>query len=98
MSQVTFKTEQAEIVAGWDRPLRGFFLSVFNPDGDEDHGSFYESLGDHQTHGGFLPTVDYFKAVLTRLGIQAPEGFWGRVELRESNVTHTLTAKGWETW
>ena len=92
MSQVRFKTKaddnrEYDVLAGWDRPLREFFMTVFVlENGVEADEPYWSGLGD----------VDQDKAtdtVLLRkslrdLGIEAPPGFWERVEQREGNVMH----------
>lgn len=105
MSQVRFKTEisgtPCEVMAGWDRPLKGYFLSVFDLTDSDDPdyvGVGYEkSMHDPDADMGFAPSTDYFRAILKDKGIEPPEGFWERVELREANVLHNYKNGVWES-
>ena len=92
MSQVKFKTEyegeEVEVMAGWDRPLQGYFLTIF---GSEDE-PIYSNLDDIACSEGmgFMPDTGHFREVLTKFNIKVPEEFWARVELQEGNVNHTF--------
>jgi hypothetical protein len=90
MSRVTFLAGHLEVVAGWDRPLQGFFLSIFSRYPSEE--ILYDSLEDPATLAGFMPDTGYFKAKLLEHGLSAPGGFWERVELREANVEHVFSS------
>jgi hypothetical protein len=100
MSQVKFravhdpegKATPVEVMAGWDRPTRGFFMTVFDlTDADDPNAEeklLYNGLDDRNTIMGNMPTTEYFQMLLKAFGIQAPEGFWERVERQEGNVFH----------
>jgi hypothetical protein len=94
MSRISFKTDGGlTVVAGWDVPLQGYFLSVFD-DANEDELT-YESLDDRNTRMGFRRDSAYFKDILVKLGIEAPIGFWELVEENEGNVFYTFRNDGW---
>lgn len=95
MSQVKFKTtlngKPVEVMAGWDIPLQGFFLTVFDLAEDAEEECIYSGMDDPKTRMGFMPKTDYFRDILaTEYGIVAPEGFWDLVEKREGNTVHVL--------
>jgi hypothetical protein len=107
MSQVKFKTEHkgkpVEVMAGWDHPLQGFFLTVFDLDPNADVECVYSDLDDHQLISNAVPncmghtdTTEYFRSVLKDMGIGVPEEFWARVELRERNVLHEFDGENWQ--
>lgn len=95
MSRVSFSTQTHNVVAGWDRPLAEFFMSVVSRD-DEDDEPVWSSIYEFSTLE--RQTTDRLKKVLGTLGIEAPEEFWERVELRESNVAHFHSDKGWNRY
>lgn len=101
MSQVTFKTEYrgkpVEVVAGWDHPLGGFFLTVFNTDPNAEDEYVYSNLDDkHLTDSmGFTRTTLYFRGVLAKMSIESPAGFWELVEQKENNVCHVFCDGKW---
>lgn len=101
MSQVRFKVKaddnkEYEVLAGWDRPLREFFLTVFVfEDGEEADEPYWSGLGDVD-RDKMTDTVQLRKS-LQDLGIEAPPGFWERVELREGNVMHHHRNGEWRT-
>ena len=101
MSQVRFKTKaddgrEFDVLAGWDRPLREFFLTVFVlEDGVEADEPYWSGL-DEFDRDKAKDTVQLRKALLD-LGIEPPSGFWERVELREGNVMHHHHNGEWRT-
>lgn len=101
MSQVKFKTEYkgkpVEVMAGWDRPLHGFFLTVFDLDPNAEVECVYSNLDDPNVPGtgGFTQTTSYWKSILEKMEIGVPEEFWARVELREANVFHNFDGTDW---
>lgn len=101
MSQVKFKTtiqgKPCEVMAGWDNPLQGFFLTIFDESEDAEEECLYSGLDDPKTRMGFHPQVSYFKAILERF-TAPPEGFWERCELREGNVTHVFQNGEWVSY
>ncbi len=104
MSQVKFKTEYkgkpVEVMAGWDRPLQGFFLTVFDLDPNAEVECVYSNLDDPNVPGvmGYTKTTDYWKEVLSKMEIGVPEEFWARVELRQGNVNHVFDDGTWAMW
>ena len=71
-----------EVMSGWDPPLRCYFLSVFDKDGE----SIYDGLNEINpfTRGQDLETI---KNDLINLQIDAPEGFWECVSKKEDGST-----------
>jgi len=100
MSQVTFKTvingKRVEVMAGWDRPLRHYFLTVFDMDASDDEPETVWSTIDFPSAGDSLSTVR-LEAKLLDMGIQAPEGFWERAHRQEGNILHAYNAGAWTT-
>lgn len=100
MSQVKFKTkyngETVEVMAGWDNPLQGFFMTIFGqPTEEDDEPILYNNLADPNAPGamGFSRDTEYFKHKLEELGIIAPAGFWQLVNRKEGNVHHVITGE-----
>jgi hypothetical protein len=99
VSQVKFKTpfigKRIEIMAGWDRPLQHYFLTIFNLDEDEDevYWSTLDFPSDEDNHG-----TERLRRQLDSMGIPAPEGFWERVERQEGNVNHDFKDGAWESY
>lgn len=94
MSQVTFwgtdrTGQRVEVLAGWDEPMRWFFLVVFNTDGE----TLYTNL-DHPAPAELGRDTRAFRHVLQTRGVDAPEGFWERVERREGNGTRHAFREG----
>lgn len=100
MSQVKVSTimkdgTKVEILGGWDRPLREFFISVFNTNPPEDsEGIIYSTLGDWNALD--RDSTLRLQGKLEKLGVALPDGFWDRVERREGNVTHVHRNGSWE--
>lgn len=76
MSQHIFETmlngEKIEVFAGWDRPLRGFFLVIERLDleGRSTGSYLFNNLCMREPHP---KTFDYFRNVLDELGIEVPQ-------------------------
>lgn len=87
MSQVIFNATQGdvpvEVIGGWDRPLRRFFLTVIFDDSGDD----VSATDNEDTRS--------LRMELAALGITAPEGFWERVERMEGNVMHAWDQGAW---
>jgi hypothetical protein len=102
MSQVKFHatTNQdvlVEVMAGWDRPLKEFYMTLFfagqeadDPDSDE---ALWSTIGECGLED--YPDTKRIREKLAQFGITAPEGFWDRVELQEANVIHTFKDNAW---
>jgi hypothetical protein len=82
MSQHTFTTSQhgrtLEIRAGWDRPLQGFFLTVYiastDEDGSDDDDFLYSNLTDLEllSCGGLPRDFGHFERKLEELELTVP--------------------------
>jgi len=96
MSQVKFLApmggREVEVVGGWDRPLKEFFLTVFETD-DEDT-VIWSAM--HDPKAADKLNTERLREQLVRMGIEAPKGFWEKVELREANVVYKFQLGGWE--
>lgn len=95
MSQVSFKAGPDgtfEVMAGWDRPCQEFYLTVF----DAEEEVVWSTLGS--VDPGLRESTLFIRTQLTKMTIQAPDGFWERVERREANVVHKMTPAGWKTY
>jgi hypothetical protein len=130
VSQVKFKAEgrlfanpgappypkQVEVVAGWDRPLGHYYLTIFDLSPDAEEETLWSTLAKMPGGGcssvtplfgelymlgieaGLPKQVCYAVHVRTKaafLGIDVPEGFWERVEMREGNVVTTHVDGEW---
>lgn len=97
MSQVKFfgtrKGKVVEVVGGWDRPLREFFLNVF-AEGE----SMDPIWSDLAVAPSLKQDTAFMRAKLAEMGIEVPEGFWERVERREANVLHVLHTGAGQAW
>lgn len=103
MSQVSFyatmlvdlKPVKIEVMSGWDRPLGYYHFTIFNldPKGDE---TVYSCL-DEPGAECFVKHLDKWKNKLKEFGIEAPEGFWERAELKAGNyLAKYHNDIGWE--
>jgi len=95
MSQVKFESpfagKSVEIMAGWDRPLQHYFLTIFNMDDSEDE--VYWSTLDFPSDED--KDTSRIRRQLDSMGIQTPEGFWERVERQEGNKLHVFMGGTW---
>lgn len=100
MSQVKFKTsyqgKPCEVMAGWDRPLAEFYMTLFDLDPEVDEEVVWSTLDAPDE--SLAHETGYLRQRLGIMGITPPDGFWERVERREANVTHVLTPTGWESY
>lgn len=84
MSQIKFhaqyKKQPVEVMAGWDRPLQEFFLTLF----DRDNEAVWSTMGE------IIPpqTPDEVVEFLSRFQIDPPDGFADRLSRKEGNVIH----------
>lgn len=92
MSQVRFKTGIREVMAGWDRPLGHFFLTISSVIDDE---VVWSSIYDLPKGG--TSSTEPLKKMLREFEVEPPEGFWERVERREGNVLHSFNEMKWKT-
>jgi hypothetical protein len=92
--QTTYKGKRAEVMAGWDVPLKYYHLTVFNLDAEDDEDEcFYSGMDDNPFS---VKTIGPLKVKLAQLGIEAPDGFWERAERKEGNTFYTyIDGVGW---
>jgi hypothetical protein len=93
VSRVSFKGIDKKghtvvVRAGWDHPVREFYMQIMDADGD--------CTWSTMASGGTLSSTASLKAKLVKLGVQAPEGFWPLVERREGNTWHTYENGAWQ--
>jgi hypothetical protein len=87
MSRISFNSsignKQVKVVAGWDNPLRMFWMDVIGSEYDEDliYSSIYEN--EEQDYRD----TSRLEGILNSMGIDAPAHFWNLVLKREGNVT-----------
>lgn len=99
MARVLFDTVRdgvpVTVVAGWDRPLREFFMQVEYRGGENDGEALW-------TDWALVPSekqdTKMLRTILNHLGILPPEDFWARVEQREGNVVHRFTTTPVPHW
>jgi len=80
MSRHSYKFEKDgvphEVLLGWDRPLRHVFMVV--EDLSDDGGNLYNNLEEADPSS---LTLDHFRSVLQRLGIEVPESMFVETEI-----------------
>lgn len=91
MSQVQFSTTLAgnipvDVMAGWDYPLKHFFLSVFDLREDAETETLYSTIDDPNPEETL--STKRLRAKLVTLGVTAPPEFWEIVERRERSVQY----------
>lgn len=100
MSQVKFKAQYkskpVEVMGGYDRPLKDFYLTVFDESEDAEEETVWSTLS-HPSQVDLKSTLR-LRTQLMEMGIEAPEGFWERVELKEANVNHVFKNGAWVRW
>lgn len=99
MSQVTFKTkigeQNVEIMAGWDRPLRHYFLTIFDLGAQvDDRETVWSTLEEPSPADN--RSTERLRAKLSEYGITAPDGFWDRVHRQEGNSVHMFKDGAWQ--
>lgn len=99
MSQVKFETtyrdKPVEVMAGWDPPLKNYFMTVFDLDPDADQETVWSAI-EHPDVRDYEGT-ERLDAQLAIMGIQTPEGFWEKVRLNEGNTKHVFMGGKWHT-
>jgi hypothetical protein len=95
MSQVSFRTKydghNVEVVGGWDSPLNGYHLAIFNRDVPEnDEGVLWSNLNSPSAFIAFPKSTELFRKQLASIGIESPPAFWEICELREGNVFYSF--------
>lgn len=92
MSQVKFTAvidgREVEVMAGWDRPLQEFFMTIFGPEDDDEENIIWSSVSNWSEVDQSYTTR--LRKVLDSFNIEPPKTFWDIVELREGNVYHNL--------
>lgn len=99
MSQVKWKTtlvdKTIEVVAGWDRPMNGYHLTIYDISGEEEE-ILYCNMDDRNIHPCWPSKTDHFQKVCEKMGIQIPAVFWALVELKEGNVIRSFEDGEWK--
>jgi hypothetical protein len=97
MSQVKFKTNHpwfpVEVVCGWDNPLQYYHFTIFDLRPNREDECVYSCLDQLEPFKEI--TTDKWKAKIKEFDIEVPEGFWERVELKESNTIHYFKDGKW---
>lgn len=96
MSQIKFKTTTEDgmkvlVVAGWDRPLQEYFMTVYSeedPDAEDDDAIVWTALDDHSPDDA--KGTHRLREKLVELKISVPDRFWAEVEKQEGNVVKLL--------
>lgn len=74
----TYQNRPIEVVAGWDRPLQYYFLTIqfldIPEENDDQPGFLYSNLDDSPQD---LP---YYQAITTHYQIALPATFWSSIE------------------
>jgi len=98
MSQVVFDCKhngkRASVMAGWDHPLKHYFLTVLDLDAPEDESDVVWTTLFHPSEQDSLHT-QHLQKQLREMAIEAPEGFWDHVHLRERNVVYLYEDGKW---
>jgi len=79
----TYQGRPVELLMGWDRPLRGFFMVVSRLDSMEGEDEIvYSNLDDSALArcGGLSAVMDHFLMKLANLAIDAPQAMLAEVE------------------
>lgn len=93
MSQHTFSTtfgnRPVTVLMGWDRPLRGFFMTIEYADDPEDEEYAYCNLDDPKliASGGLPPDTEHFKTVLETMNVKLPQRMLDEIEADGKNNT-----------
>lgn len=99
MSQVQFSATLAgnipvDIMAGWDHPLRYFFLSVFDLREDAEAETLYSTIDDPSPEDS--RSTARLQRKLDALGVTVPRDFWAIVERRERSVQYMFVDDRWD--
>jgi len=97
MSQVKFKAmykdKPVEIMAGWDRPMSHYYMTLFDLSEDAKEETVWSTL-DHRDERDGTGT-ERLDAQLAIMGIEVPEGFWDKVKLNEGNKVYNYAYGRW---
>jgi len=99
MSQVKchsiYLDKEVEVMAGWDRPLSSYHLTVFDMNPKDDESDVIYCQLEHFEL--FSPTeIAPLVGVLDKMGIVVPMDFWEYASRKEGNVTYTHRNGEWE--
>lgn len=75
-------------MAGWDRPMFHFYLTIFDMREDAPEEVVWSSV--HAPDPVDATSTERFRRKLIECGLRAPNGFWELVEKREGNVIRRL--------
>lgn len=95
MSQVKFFATTrsgipVEVMAGYDRPLKEFFMTLFDRREDSEEETVWSTLECPSDIDN--DNTSRLRSVLVKdFGIVPPSGFWEKVEKREGNVVYGFT-------
>ena len=84
-----------EVMAGWDRPLQHYFLTVFDLDATDDESETLWSTLEYPDEAADQAGTVRLQEQLKSMNITAPDGFWERVERNEGNVFHKFGDGVW---
>jgi hypothetical protein len=94
MSQIKFQTKlnnkNIEIVAGWDKPLQSYHLTVFDLDDDEED-VLYDIWNTH----GFVKSTKEIREYIVGNNISIPEDFFSLIEEKLGNVSYVWKNNRW---
>jgi hypothetical protein len=97
MSQIKFNAlyegKPAQVMAGWDRQLGYYHLTIFDLDPKAEEEVLWDGLSKH----GFCRNLNTIRDTLDDLGITPPPGLYYLVEEREGNVIYVWDASK-EIW
>ncbi len=92
MSQLIFTAtmdgQEVCVHGGYDRPLREFFLSVLNRDGEVIANDLSIPIRERRD-------LDTFRELLADWGIAAVEDFWVLMDRKEGNVFYSHEGGMW---
>lgn len=99
MSQVkcksTYLGKEVEVVAGWDRPLQSYHLTVFDLHPKDDESDVLYCQLEHFEL--FTPTeIAPLVEVIEKMGIPVPPEFWEYASRKEGNIFYTHRNGEWE--
>lgn len=100
MSQVSFTTQYmgfpVKVVAGWDRPLQYYHFTVFDLRPDAEDECIFSCLDIPNVFQ--TKTLEKWQDRLAMMKIEAPEGFWERVEKKDTGNRVEIFRDGDGVW
>lgn len=92
MSQIKFSSvlngKNVQIMAGWDRPLKEYFMTIFDLDSNDDDEVIWSSMDDYSDDDQI--STKRLRNILNSKNIEVPKGFWEKVELKEGNIFYNF--------